>query len=107
MLAELNVRMRDAAAIGAAKAPAEAQGFQVWGASVSEIIAAVLEKARELGVQYRDEIEQAAKNAVDALVALDIPGVPAVIEEFVDATAKELGYQAIEAVLDAILAGPA
>lgn len=103
MLAELQVRFRDAAQLGATKAPATATGAAIFGASLSEILLAVLEKARELGREYRPQIEEAAKNAIDALIAKDIPGLPAALEAYVDATAQEIAYDAIEVVLDAVL----
>jgi len=103
MLAELQVRMRDAAKLGATKAPTEATGAVIFGASLNEILMAVLEKARELGREYREPIESAAKNAIDALVAKDIPGLPAALEAYVDEAAREIAYDAIEVVLDAVL----
>ncbi len=103
MLAELQVRMRDAAQIGAKKAPAAATGAVIFGASLNAILVAVLEKARELGREYREPIETAAKGAIDALIAKDIPGLPPALEAYVDATAKEIAYETIEVVLDAVL----
>jgi hypothetical protein len=84
--------------------PVGAMPLQIWGVSLSEILKLVMEKALELGREYRQEIEQAAKSAVDALVAFDLPGIPAGIEKVIDEATRTLGYQAIEKVLDALLA---
>lgn len=104
MLTELTIEMKSAAA--AAPFPTGATAGIVWGYSLKEILQVVLAKAVELGREYRHEIEQAAKSAVDALVACDLPGIPASIEDAIDGATRTLGYEAIEKVLDAVLAEP-
>jgi hypothetical protein len=104
MLSELTIDMKAAAA--AAPFPASPTAAVVWGFSIREILAKVGEKALELGREYRPQIEQAARDAVDALVTLDLPGIPAVVENAIDGATRQLGYTAITSVLDAIL-GPA
>jgi hypothetical protein len=104
MLSELTIDMKAAAA--SAPFPASPTASVVWCYSLKEILAKVLEKAVELGRDYRPQIEQAARDAVDALVTLDLPGIPPVIENAVDSATRQLGYTAIAAVCDAIL-GPA
>lgn len=104
MLAQLTTDFRIAAA--AAPFPVAPTAAVVWGFSLREILAKVGEKALELGREYRDEIESAAKAAIDALVSLDLPGIPGSIEDAIDGATRELGYRAIAAVLDAILAEP-
>jgi hypothetical protein len=37
------------------------------------------------------------------LVAYDIQGIPAIIENAIDGATREAGYQAITAILDALL----
>ena len=76
---------------------------QVWGYSLSEIVKVVMDKAIELGREYRPQIEEAAREAVDALVSMDIPGVPAICEGAIDSATREAGYTAITAILDALL----
>jgi hypothetical protein len=76
----------------------------IWGYSVSEILKLVVDKALELGREYRSEIEAAAKGAVDSLVAMDLPLVPDNIEGTIDEATKQLGYAAIESILNAVLA---
>lgn len=80
-------------------------GAAVFGFSLSELLKAVADKAIELGREYRGEIVTAARQAIDALVAMDIPGIPAVVEAAIDATTKDLAYAAVDAVLNAVL-GP-
>ena len=77
-----------------------------WGLSVTEIIKVVLDKALDLGREYRGEIENAAKAAVDAVVELDLPFIPEGIEATIDSATRAAGYAAVVAVLDAVL-GPA
>ncbi len=105
MLAELTQEFRSAAGVAVVGCPAGAAPLAVWGLSIKEILAKVLEKAIELGRELRPEIEQAAKLAVDALVARDIPGVPDTVEQWIDDATRKLGYEAIESVLNAIFAG--
>jgi hypothetical protein len=85
---------------------ADAGQLEFWGISISEIIKVALEKALELGREYRDEIEQGSKSAIDAVVALDLPFVPAVIEATLDEATRAAGYAAIVAILDAVLGKP-
>lgn len=105
MLAELTQEFRSAAGVAVVGCPAGAAAGLVWGVSIKEVLQKVLEKAIELGRDYRDDIESAAKSAVDAIVAMDLPGVPELAEKLIDEATRKLGYQAIEAVLDAVL-GP-
>jgi len=74
-----------------------------WRAGLRSILDRAMEAALELGREYREQIEQAAKDSVDALIALDIPGIPAPIEAWVDETCRVAAYQAIERLLDALL----
>ena len=92
------------AAVSAVVFPVGATATIVWGFSLREIVQQVMTKALELGHEHRAEIEQAARSAIDALVAFDLPGIPDSIENIIDGATRELGYQAIEKVLDAILA---
>jgi hypothetical protein len=71
--------------------------------SIKAIIDVVMAKALELGREYRDEIEDAAKAAVDRVVAMDLPGVPAGVETVIDDLTRDAAYRAISAVLDALL----
>lgn len=103
MLDALTIDMKAAACSGAF--PAAPTAVQVWGVSIKEILAKVGQKALELGREYRDEIEQAAKAAIDAVVAWDLPGIPPVVEQYLDDQTRVLGYKAVEAVLAAILNG--
>lgn len=105
MLSDLELEFKNAAGVAVVGAPAGAAAGLVWGVSIKEVLQKVLEKAIELGRDYRDDIEAAAKSAVDAIVAMDLPGVPEMAEKFIDEATRQLGYQAIEAVLDAVL-GP-
>lgn len=102
MLTELTIEMK--AAVAAAPFPTEATGLEVWGFSLREILTRVLDNILELGRDHRDDIEQAAKAAVDAIVAFDLPGIPPIVENYIDEATRTLGYQAIDKVLDAILA---
>lgn len=101
MLNELTAEFKSAAVAG--YAPAGAGALQIWGASLKEILERVLEKALELGIEYRDDIEQAAKRAVDSLIAMDLPGIPPTTEAWIDEAARAVAYRAIESMLDAIL----
>ena len=83
--------------------PVGASAVVVWGLSVREILQVVMDKAIELGREYRPEIEEAGREAIDALVAYDIPGIPAIIENAIDGATREAGYEAVEKVLDALL----
>lgn len=83
-----------------------AGALEFWGVSIGEIGHVLIDKALELGREYRGEIEQGAKGAVDAAVALDLPFVPAVVEAPLDEVVRASGYAAIDALLNAIL-GPA
>ncbi len=104
MLSELTLKMKTAA--GAAPLPAGPTASIVWGFSLAEIIKVLLDQALELGREYRDELEQAAKSAIDAVVAFDLPWIPAGVENTLDEVTRSAGYAAITAVLNAIL-GPA
>jgi hypothetical protein len=107
---ELNEQFLDAlsdahderATVAATAVPVAA--ISIWGYSIAAILKLVLAKARELGKEYRPEIEKAAKDAIDRLVALDLPWVPENLEGVIDAATKSLGYAAIDAILDALFA---
>ena len=101
MLAELKSQMLTSAAAPAF--PVGASAGVVWGFSLREILQVVMDKAIELGREFRPQIEEAAREAVDALVQMDIPGVPAIIEGAIDSATREAGYTAITAILDALL----
>ena len=75
----------------------------IWGTSISGIIKLVIDKALELGKEYRPQIEAAAKLAVDAVVAWDLPWIPDYVENTLDEVTRTAGYKAITAVLDAVL----
>ena len=90
------------AAAAAAPFPASPTAGIVWGFSIREILKKLLDKAIELGRTHRDEIEQAARGAVKAVVEFDIPGLPASLEGPIDAATRDLGYQAVKSVLDAL-----
>lgn len=101
MFAEIKAQMLTSAA-----APAFPEGATVgvvWGLSVREILQVVMDKAIELGREYRPQIEEAGHEAIDALVSLDIPGIPAIIENAIDGATRAAGYEAITAILDALL----
>ena len=100
MVTEFKAEM--CAAVGAAPFPTGPTAGIVWGFSIREILKKLLDKAIELGRTHREEIEQAARQAVDAVVEFDIPGLPVFIEGPLDATVRDLGYQAIKSVLDAV-----
>jgi hypothetical protein len=104
MLAELTQEFRSAAGVAVVGCPVGAVPALVWGVSIKEVLQKVLEKAIELGREYRPDIEAAAKSAVDAIVAMDLPGVPDLAEQFIDEATRKLGYMAIESVLNAIFA---
>ena len=78
--------------------------MDIWGYSIPTILKMVIDKARELGREYRPQIEDASKAAVDDLVALDLPWIPDSIEGVIDDATRSLGYAAIKYTLDAILA---
>ncbi len=77
----------------------------VYGWSIGSLLDAVQDLAIELGQKYRGEILTAAHGAIDQLVAMDIPGIPALLEATIDAAAKDCAYKAVDALLVAIL-GP-
>lgn len=77
--------------------------MQMWGYSLSEIISVVMAKALDLGREYRPQIEEAGREAIDALVSMDIPGIPAILEGAIDSATREAGYTAITSILDALL----
>lgn len=77
----------------------------IWATSISGIIKLVIDKALELGKEYRSQIESSAKLAVDAVVAWDLPWIPEGIENTLDEVTRSAGYAAITAMLNAIL-GP-
>lgn len=101
MLTELTLKMKDAA--GAAELPANPTAAIVWGYSIGEIIKVLIDAALELGREYRDDLEQAACSAVDAVVAFDLPLIPAGIENTLDEATRAVGYAAIRSMLDALL----
>ena len=101
MLAELKAEMCAAAVTDTVSVGSSA--LQVWGYSLSEIVKVVMDKALELGREYRPQIEEAAREAVDALVQMDIPGIPEIIEGAIDSATREAGYTAITSILDALL----
>lgn len=100
-MSDLTAEFKAAAVAGAY--PAGAGALQIWGASLKEILERVLEKALELGREFRDDIEKAAKSAVDSLIAQDLPGIPPTTEAWIDEAARAVAYRAIESLLDAIL----
>jgi hypothetical protein len=56
-----------------------------------------------LGREYRVDIENAAKAAVDEMADLDLPYVPDGVEDVIDDATRASGYAAIKAVLDTVL----
>jgi hypothetical protein len=78
--------------------------ISIWGYSIAAIVKVVMDKAREWGSPYRSQIEAAGKQAIDRLVALDLPWIPDSIEGVIDAATKQLGYAAVVAILDALFA---
>lgn len=98
---DLRSEMRAAAVAGVCSA--DGSTVRTWRAGLQAILQRVMEAAVELGREYREQIEQAAKDSVDALVKLDIPGIPAPIEAWVDETCRVAAYEAIERLLDALL----
>ena len=78
--------------------------MEIWGVNIPAILQMLIEKAKELGTEYRPQLTAAARSAVDALVALDLPWIPESVEGTIDEVTRELGYTAIEAILDALLA---
>ena len=78
--------------------------MDMWGISIPGILQVLIEKAKEMGREYRPQLEEAARGAVDMLVALDLPWVPESIEGVIDEATRQAGYKAITAILDAILA---
>lgn len=79
-----------------------AGSFDFWGISIGEILTVLKEKALEAGREHRAELEQAAKSAVDDVVALDIPFIPPGVETKLDEATRAAGYAAIVTMLDAI-----
>jgi hypothetical protein len=104
MLAELIVDFKKVTAAPPEEAGVCMSAMSIWGFSVAEVLKLVAVKAIELGRKYREDIEQAAKVAVDRVVEMDIPYLPEEVEGTVDETTRALGYAAVEAVLNAILA---
>jgi hypothetical protein len=78
--------------------------ISIWGFSIAAIVKLVIDTSREWGAPYRPQIEAAGKQAIDRLVALDLPWVPENLEGVIDAATKSLGYAAIDAILDALFA---
>lgn len=103
MYAALSLKMKTAAE--GARIPTNPTASIVWGFSLAEILKVLLDEALELGRDYREDLEQAAKSAVDAVVAFDLPVIPDGVENTLDAVTRAAGYAAIDAVLNAIL-GP-
>ncbi|MHB8953553.1 MAG: hypothetical protein ACYC4U_11335 [Pirellulaceae bacterium] len=101
MLTELTLEMKTAATCFPSGA---ITALEIWGVSLGEILKKVIAKAQQLGREHRHEIDQAAKSAIDALVAMDLPYIPPTVEGIIDEATRRLGYQAVEKVLDAILA---
>jgi hypothetical protein len=85
--------------------PVGATKMQVWTISLNEILRKVLEQALDLGREYRDQIEAAARGGIDLLAAMDLPFIPDSIEGVIDEATKTLGYAAVKSILDAVLAG--
>lgn len=104
MFAALTMKMKGAAAN--VKLPDNPTAGIVWGFSLKEIIEVLMKEALELGQEYREDIQQAARAAVDAVVEFDLPLIPENIENTLDEATRAAGYAAIDAVLNAIL-GPA
>ena len=77
--------------------------MEIWGVNIPAILQMLIEKAKELGTEYRPQLTAAARSAVDALVALDLPWIPENVEGFIDEKTRQFGYRAIEAILDALL----
>ena len=75
----------------------------IWSTSITGILKLVLDKALELGKEYRPQIEIAAQLAVDAVVEFDLPWIPSSLENTLDEVTRQAGYTAIRAVLDAVL----
>ncbi len=99
---ELQQTFEAAAAAGVGKCAGVCTGRVLFGFSLGELLKSIADKAIELGREYRTDIELAARSVVDKLVAKDIPGIPDAIEAAIDASAKELAYQAIGSMLDAM-----
>lgn len=104
MLSDLTLKMKTAA--GSAHLPTSPTASVVWGITLAEVLKVLVDQAVVLGRAYRDELDQAAKSAVDAVIAFDLPLLPDTIENTLDDATRAAGYAAIDAVLDAIL-GPA
>jgi hypothetical protein len=104
MLTELTVEFCEAAGLAPRPIGKPMTAMIIWGYSLQEILRLVMAKALDIGREYRKDIEQAAKIAVDALVALDLPYIPDTVEGTIDEATRTLGYQAIESILNAILA---
>ena len=81
---------------------ADFSGDNVLGFSFEALLRAVMRKALEIGREFRDVIEAAAKEVVDRLVAIDIPGLPEQFEGPIDEAMRGAGYDAIEYALTAI-----
>jgi hypothetical protein len=94
----------EAAAVRYPATDGKCMAMVIWGYSVAEILKLVVDKALGLGREYRPEIEAAAKSAVDSVVAMNLPLIPDDIEGTIDEATRNLGYLAIEKVLDAVLA---
>ena len=78
--------------------------MEIWGVNIPAILQMLIKKAKERGREYRPQLTEAARGAVDALAELDLPWIPESIEGTIDDATRELGYQAIEKILDALLA---
>lgn len=101
MYAALQGKMQ--AATGGVSLPANPTASIVWGFSLKEILGVLMREALELGNEYRVEIRQAARGAVDTVVAFDMPIIPDGVENTLDEATRASGYAAIDAVLNAIL----
>jgi hypothetical protein len=105
-LEELKSEVLGRVEVAVTSKPSELAVGSVSSLSLAAVIKWAVDAALRLGEQYRHEIDQACKSAVDRLVAMDIPGIPSQVENPIDEATRAAGYAAITAVLDAVL-GPA
>jgi hypothetical protein len=93
-------------AVKAAHFPSNPTAGIVWGFTLREILQVLMDEAINLGQQYREDIQQAARAAVDTVINFDLPLIPEGVENVLDETTRAAGYAAIDSVLNALL-GPA
>jgi hypothetical protein len=93
-------------AVKAAHFPSNPTAGIVWGFTLREILQVLMDEAIELGGKHREDIQQAARSAVDTVVNFDLPLIPEGVENTLDEATRAARYAAIDAVLNAIL-GPA